>query len=82
MIERFEDEPIMCCDTCGLPLDWEACDQCDGEGVLYWETLRELDPLWYQPYDTERCEQCSGKGGWWVCPACRVQASGDKEIRV
>lgn len=55
------------CEVCGAELEWEACDQCGGEGGRDGDELMEEDPLWYRPDDYERCEHCDGRGGWLYC---------------
>lgn len=71
----LESEPAgPYCNVCGSELEHERCDACDGDGFFDYETLQEVDPLWYQPGDTETCETCGGDGGWWICWVCRHAA--------
>jgi len=73
LVETWEDEPSgPYCKACGESLDWEACGQCDGEGV-YGHDCGEDCCACLDPEENEVCSECGGKGGWWFCPnkACK-----------
>jgi DnaJ-class molecular chaperone len=53
------------CKICGNFLDWEECQQCQGDGGRFpYEDL----PFEYAPDEWERCDFCDGQGGYHVCP--------------
>lgn len=57
------------CPKCGGEMDWEDCEECDGEGGWY---PHEISPIEYpDPDELSPCQICDGAGGWWRCGNCR-----------
>lgn len=66
---RESDEYGPDCPKCGAEMDWEECEECDGEGGWY---PHEISPIEYpDPDELSPCQICDGAGGWWRCGACR-----------
>lgn len=42
--------------TCGVQMEWEECDWCDGTGAA------QIDGV------DEECPECHGARGWYECP--------------
>lgn len=53
------------CLSCGTEMEFEKCDECQGEGFT---EVTEDDPSFLHNVPVKQCDSCYGKQGEYWCP--------------